>query len=77
MRLGFSTPTPSSSEEQLLFSSYKNSGYEGLQLKAGQYLKYLDNPTPAEERAKGDPGSFSGLIFWGPWMRTAGRHWKT
>ncbi len=66
MRLGFSTPTPSPSEEQLLFSSYKNSGYEGLQLKSGQYLKYLDNPGPAEERAKADPGSFSALIFWGP-----------
>jgi inosose dehydratase len=66
MRLGFSTPTVSSSEEQLLFSSYKNNGYEGLQLKSGQYLKYLDNPAPAAERAKADPGSFSGLIFWGP-----------
>jgi inosose dehydratase len=66
MRLGFSTPTPSSSEEKLLFSSYKRTGYEGLQLKSGQYLKHLEDPAPAEERARADPGAFSGLIFWGP-----------
>lgn len=65
MRLAFSVPTRSDAEQELLFNSYKGSGYEGLQLKSGQYLSYLDDPRDAEAVARDDPGRFSGLIFGG------------
>jgi inosose dehydratase len=66
VKLAFSIPTQSASEEATLFKSYKTTGYDGLQLKSGQYLKYLDDPGKAEAIARDDPGRFSGLIFGGP-----------
>ncbi|MGH9106586.1 MAG: sugar phosphate isomerase/epimerase family protein [Acidimicrobiales bacterium] len=65
VRLAFSVPTRSAAEEQLLYGTYKQCGYEGLQLKSGQYLEYLAGPGEAEELARQDPGRFSGLIFGG------------
>ena len=44
MKLAFSKPTANDHERNLLFENYKKIGYEGLQLKAGQYSSYLDNP---------------------------------
>ena len=66
VKLAFSVPTRSANEMELLFSTYKQCGYHGLQLKSGQYLKYLPVPEKAEELAKHDPGMFSGIIFGGP-----------
>jgi len=65
MRLAFSTPTPSSDEQEALFCLYRGKGYEGLQLKAAQYVPYLDEPDGAVRIATADPGRFSGLIFGG------------
>jgi inosose dehydratase len=65
MRLAFSVPTSSAAEREFLFSHYRDCGYEGLQLKAGQYLHYLDNPDEAVHLAEADPGRFSGIIFGG------------
>ncbi len=65
MKLAFSAPTRSASEQEVLFSNYRECGYEGLQLKAGQYVSYLDDQVSALPAAREDPGRFSGLIFGG------------
>jgi inosose dehydratase len=74
VRLAFSAPTTSASEQAVLFSNYRECGYEGLQLKAGQYLAYLDDQDDHDDHddhdsvlpaAREDPGRFSGLIFGG------------
>jgi inosose dehydratase len=65
MKLAFSAPTTSTSEQEVLFSNYRECGYDGLQLKAGQYLAYLDDQDRAVPAARADPGRFSGLIFGG------------
>jgi inosose dehydratase len=65
MKLAFSKPTASEEETRLLFTRFRQVGYDGLQLKAGQYAPYLDQP----ERFIADwgqyPGSASALIVWG------------
>jgi inosose dehydratase len=66
MKLAFSVPTRSAVEEELLYGTYRQRGYEGLQLKSGQFLNYLESPRQAEELAREDPGRWSGLIFGGP-----------
>jgi inosose dehydratase len=65
MKIAFSAPTTSVSEQEVLFAGYREAGYEGLQLKAGQYLAYLDDQDGALPAARQDPGRFSGLIFGG------------
>ena len=65
MKLAFSQPTASPAEEERLLACYRDSGYEGLQLKQPQYLHYLDDPTAARVAAETDPRRFSGLIFGG------------
>ena len=65
MRLAFSSPTKTASEEEVLYAGYRDCGYEGLQLKAGQYLASLPDPETALRAAEGDTGRFSGLIFGG------------
>lgn len=65
VRLAFSIPTRSDAEEELLLATYRQCGYEGLQLKSRQYIKYLADPGRAEKMATDDPGKFSGLIFGG------------
>ena len=55
----------------MLFSTYRGYGYEGLQLKAGQYLSCLDDPGQAQPvfaddaAFADDAGLCSGLIFGG------------
>lgn len=66
MRLAFSVPTRSDAERDLLYASYVRCGYDGLQLKSGQFVSSLDEPAPAIEAARRDRGRYSGLIFWGP-----------
>lgn len=65
IKLAFSRPTTTSEEQAQLFEQYRAIGYEGLQLKWGQYAPYLDSP----ERFKaawGDlPGIGSALIAGG------------
>jgi inosose dehydratase len=43
-KLAFSRPTDNDVERHLLFTSFRASGYRGLQLKYGQYSEYLDHP---------------------------------
>lgn len=65
LRLAFSIPTRTGAERDILYSTYRQCGYEGLQLKSGQFLEYLKDPEEAEELAREDRGRFSGLIFGG------------
>ncbi len=44
MRTAFSQPTQTAEDQQVLFSHFHSSGYDGLQLKAIQYSAYVDQP---------------------------------
>jgi inosose dehydratase len=65
MKLAFSKPTASEEETRLLFTRFRQVGYDGLQLKAGQYLPYLDEPERFLDAWKQYPGAASALIVWG------------
>ena len=61
MRIAFSKTVPPEDFERLA-SDFRAEGYEGLQLKAGQYLPYLE--TPEAFAAKyAQPGVASALIY--------------
>ncbi|HSH78060.1 MAG TPA: TIM barrel protein [Herpetosiphonaceae bacterium] len=63
MRLAFSKPTSTADEQQLLFSNFRPVGYDGLQLKLGQYRDYIDQPQRFVEEWGHIPGIASALIF--------------
>ena len=44
-RLAFSIPTQNDAEQRQLFENFRACGFQSLQLKGGQYLRYLDEPT--------------------------------
>lgn len=64
-RFAFSTPTLGEAEQRQLFEGFAPAGFTGLQLKGGQYARYLDDPA----RFLGDWGGFAGaaagLIYGG------------
>ncbi|HEX5323098.1 MAG TPA: sugar phosphate isomerase/epimerase [Capsulimonadaceae bacterium] len=62
--LDFSIPTSGASEQRALFDHFAEYGYSGLQLKGGQYMRYLEDP----ERFLADwkASTRLSLIFWGP-----------
>jgi len=43
MKLAFSRPTAEAAQQRALFDAYRGIGYDGLQLKGGQYGRYLDD----------------------------------
>ncbi len=61
MRRSFSKPVPESEIDRLV-GTYRASGYEGLQLKQGQYLGHVADPDRLRARWGDDPGTFSALI---------------
>src|SRR5689334_22683529 len=65
MRLAFSRPTAGPAEQSELFSSYRAAGFDGLQLKAGQYAAYLREPARFRQDWGADPGTVSALITGG------------
>src|SRR5947208_1752114 len=65
MRRAFSRPTADDAEQRRLFASYRAAGFEGLQLKAGQYQRYLTEPERFRREWGDDPGLVSGLITGG------------
>jgi sugar phosphate isomerase/epimerase len=65
MKLAFSKPTGNEAETQLLFTRFRDIGYDGLQLKAGQYRPYLSTPEDFLLRWGRHPGASSALIVWG------------
>lgn len=44
MKLAFSKPTRTEEDKRLLLTRFREVGYDGLQLKAGQYADYLGEP---------------------------------
>jgi len=64
-KLAFSKPSQGEEEARLLFTRFRGVGYDGLQLKAGQYLPYLGDPGRFIGNWGGFQGSASALIWWG------------
>jgi len=62
MKVAFSKPTREAQEQDDLFHSFRAAGYDGLQLKLGQYQADLDQPERFRDRWQAVPGVASGLI---------------
>lgn len=65
MRFAFSVPTSDREEQVLLFSQFQGAGYDGLQLKRGQFQDYVDNPSRFRDEWGDRGGIASGLIVAG------------
>lgn len=65
MRFAFSRPTGGDDEQRVLFQNFHPIGYDGLQLKRGQYAKYLDDPQRFADDWGKAPGLAAGLITGG------------
>ena len=70
MRRSFSKPVPEGEIDRLVVS-YRAEGYEGLQLKQGQYLEHVADPDGLRARWGDDPGTYSALIVFDT-LRTDG-----
>ncbi|WP_078544669.1 sugar phosphate isomerase/epimerase family protein [Litchfieldia alkalitelluris] len=62
LKLAFSRPTDTLEEQRILFENYRQIGYDGLQLKNGQYASYLECPEQFLEDWGAPKGLASGLI---------------
>ena len=56
MRPAFSRPNANLDEQRELFASFRPAGFEGLQLKGGQYGAYLHEPDRFQQEWSDDPG---------------------
>src|SRR5436305_27771 len=65
VNLAFSRPTADKTEQRLLFTRFRDHGYDGLQLKAGQYQGYIRRPEAFLEEWGSAPGAASALIAGG------------
>lgn len=63
MKLAFSQATD---DVAVLIGQFRQAGYDGLQLKPGQYAPHLDRPEQFLETHGGSPGAPAGLIAYGP-----------
>lgn len=64
-RFAFSIPTHSPEEQSELFRGFPEAGFAGLQLKGGQYARYLDNAGQFLEEWGEDRSTSAGLIYGG------------
>ncbi|MDQ2732853.1 MAG: TIM barrel protein, partial [Armatimonadota bacterium] len=64
-RLAFSIPTTGEAEQRQLFGEFRAAGFQGLQLKGGQYERYLMEPEQFKEEWLRDGAACSGLIWGG------------
>jgi sugar phosphate isomerase/epimerase len=62
MKLAFSKPTATAAETRELIEAFRDRGFDGLQLKASQYLPYLDEPTRFLDDWGRFPGAAQALI---------------
>jgi len=62
IKIAFSAPTATTAEQDQLFEQYQVIGYDGLQLKHGQYAPYLLEPELFLEKWGHLPGIASALI---------------
>lgn len=65
MKFAFSRPTGGSEEQGLLFETCRSAGYDGMQLKAGQYRPHLADPASFAADWGRWPGLTAGLITGG------------
>lgn len=65
MKLAFSKPTNGDPEQALLFARFRDLGYEGLQLKGGQYQRWIEDPPEFLAAWEPASGAASGLIAGG------------
>ncbi|WP_274648579.1 sugar phosphate isomerase/epimerase family protein [Paenibacillus humicola] len=65
VKYAFSRPTQTDEETTQLFGGYRSAGYDGLQLKAGQYAPYLADPGRFMARYGTLPGAGAALITGG------------
>ncbi|WP_100405331.1 sugar phosphate isomerase/epimerase family protein [Bacillus solitudinis] len=65
MKFAFSRPTATKEQRETLFLNYRSVGYDGLQLKYGQYAPYLNNPGSFIEEWGNQEGVASALIAGG------------
>jgi len=65
VKIAFSKPTGDDAERRALFSRFRASGYDGLQLKNTQYRAYIDHPTRFIDEWGQNTGVASGLITGG------------
>jgi inosose dehydratase len=63
--IAFSKPTHNPEEQRELFEGFRAAGYEGLQLKGGQYADYLGDPESFGGKWGRDRALTSGLITMG------------
>lgn len=63
--LAFSIPTATGGEQRRLFSDFRANGFDGLQLKGGQYARYVSEPERFREEWGHEPGATSALIAGG------------
>jgi sugar phosphate isomerase/epimerase len=63
MKLAFSQATD---DVATLIGGFRQAGYDGLQLKPGQYAPYLDRPEQFLEAHGAAAGAAAGLIAYGP-----------
>jgi len=64
MKLAFSKPTGTAEETRELFTTFGERGFDGLQLKPGQYSPYFGQPERFIEDWGAYPGSSQGMIAW-------------
>lgn len=64
-QLAFSIPTASEAGQRRLFTYFRAHGFEGLQLKGGQYTPYLMEPEKFKGEWLAEQGAGSGLIYGG------------
>jgi len=65
VKIAFSRPTANEADLRTLFDQYRTAGYEGLQLKAAQYMPYIHEPEKFKEAWGHLPGAGSALITGG------------
>ncbi|MFH5183301.1 sugar phosphate isomerase/epimerase family protein [Paenibacillus sp. TAB 01] len=64
-KIAFSRPTANEEDQRTLFQQYSAAGYEGLQLKAAQYMPYIHEPEKFKEAWGHLSGVGSALITGG------------
>jgi sugar phosphate isomerase/epimerase len=62
MRIAFSKPVPAGDFEVLL-TEYGPAGYDGLQLKTGQFLPWIESADDFRDLVAGKPGAAAALVY--------------
>jgi inosose dehydratase len=65
VKLAFSKPTLDDDEQRVLFGAFRSAGYDGVQLKGSQFLRYVPRPGDFIRDWSPPAGAVSGLIAGG------------